>query len=77
VNDRHELAEELGTLLTGRLAHVNLIPVNPTPSSFNRPSGNQVSRFQAVLHQYGVRTTIRAEKGVEISAACGQLATKA
>ncbi len=76
VNDSPELAHELAQLLTGRLAHVNLIPWNPTSGSFNRPSGNAIARFQTVLHQYGVRTTIRAEKGVEISAACGQLVTQ-
>ena len=75
VNDAPELAYELGELLQGKLAHVNLIPVNPSAGAFNRPNGHTIFRFQTILHEFGVRTTIRAEKGVEISAACGQLAT--
>jgi 23S rRNA (adenine2503-C2)-methyltransferase len=77
VNDSDELAHELGQLLQGRLAHVNLIPVNPTPGTFSRPATRTTLRFQDIVHNYGIRTTVRAEKGVEISAACGQLATGA
>jgi 23S rRNA (adenine2503-C2)-methyltransferase len=73
VNDSHQLAHQLGRLLKGRPAHVNLIPVNPTTGDFQRPEMSQVVAFQNILHGFGVRTTIRAEKGVEISAACGQL----
>lgn len=75
VNDSEDLAHELGALLRGRLAHVNLIPVNPTPGSYRRPGSRAVHAFQTIVLNYGVRTTVRAEKGVEISAACGQLAT--
>ena len=74
VNDSDNFAHELGHLLKGKLAHVNLIPVNPSAGGFERPSRNRQMAFQDIVHHYGVRTTIRAEKGVEINAACGQLA---
>jgi 23S rRNA (adenine2503-C2)-methyltransferase len=56
------------------LCHVNLIPVNPTPDdSVRRPSRARTVAFQRELSSHGVACTVRVEKGVEISAACGQL----
>lgn len=77
VNDRTsdavELAERCRSL---RLpAHVNLIPLNPTPGWPTRgtpPEG--VQRFQERLAALGVNATVRANRGTEIAAACGQLA---
>jgi 23S rRNA (adenine2503-C2)-methyltransferase len=57
------------------LMHVNLIPWNPVPGSpLARSSRNRVHAFQRVLQEHGVPCTIRAERGVDIDAACGQLA---
>ncbi|MEZ4493559.1 MAG: 23S rRNA (adenine(2503)-C(2))-methyltransferase RlmN [Dehalococcoidia bacterium] len=75
VNDDEETATALGALLGPRRAHLNVIPLNPTAGSFARPSRNSVRRFKTILDAAGVNCTIRIEKGVEISAACGQLRT--
>jgi 23S rRNA (adenine2503-C2)-methyltransferase len=74
VNDAPEQARALGALLRGLLCHVNLIPVNPTPdASIRRPARARTLAFQRELAAAGVACTVRVEKGVEISAACGQL----
>jgi len=75
-NDSEAEAEELGGLLKGRKAFVNLIPFNPFPGSdYKRPDFAKVARFKAVLDTHSVPTTIRSTKGDEILAACGQLNT--
>jgi 23S rRNA (adenine2503-C2)-methyltransferase len=76
VNASEELAHELGKLLKGMLCHVNLIPVNPTDATFARPKRDAIIAFQRIVESYGIATTVRVEKGVEIRAACGQLSTK-
>jgi 23S rRNA (adenine2503-C2)-methyltransferase len=74
VNDSPEQARALASLLKGLLCHVNLIPVNPTPDrSIRRPARERTLLFQRELASRGIPCTIRVEKGVEISAACGQL----
>jgi 23S rRNA (adenine2503-C2)-methyltransferase len=74
VNDAPEQARALGRLLAGMLCHVNLIPVNPTPDGvIGRPPRARTLAFQRELAAQGVPCTVRVEKGVEISAACGQL----
>ena len=78
VNDSVALARELGRLLSGRLAHVNLIPGNPVPGTgLAGSSGETIRGFAAVLHEAGVPVTIRRELGSDINAACGQLRGKA
>jgi 23S rRNA (adenine2503-C2)-methyltransferase len=75
VNDQSWRAELLGRLLTGRLAHVNLIPLNPTPGSRWDASPKPVEReFVRLLRAAGVPTTVRDTRGKEIDGACGQLA---
>lgn len=74
-NDSPELARELAALLRGMNTHVNLIPVNPTAGGFRRPSRRRVLEFERILREAGINTTVRVEKGTEISAACGQLRT--
>lgn len=74
-NDSPELAHELAALLRGMNTHVNLIPVNPTAGGFQRPSRRRVLEFERILREAGINTTVRVEKGTEISAACGQLRT--
>jgi 23S rRNA (adenine2503-C2)-methyltransferase len=74
VNDAPEQARALGALLKGLLCHVNLIPVNPTPDrSVRRPPRQRTLAFQRELAAAGIPCTVRVERGVEISAACGQL----
>jgi 23S rRNA (adenine2503-C2)-methyltransferase len=75
VNDQAWRADLLGSLLTGRLAHVNLIPLNPTPGSrwtASRPAAQD--EFVARLEAHGVAVTVRDTRGREIDGACGQLA---
>lgn len=75
INDSTKTAAELAQILRGNGAHVNLIPMNPTAGGFQRPARKRVLAFQQVLRDGGVNCTVRVEKGVEISAACGQLRT--
>ena len=74
VNDQGWRADLLGDLLFGRLAHVNLIPLNPTPGSAWDASPKQVEReFVRRLSARGVAVTVRDTRGREIDGACGQL----
>lgn len=74
VNDRFEDARRLAALATPLRAHVNLIPLNPTPGYAVRgSSGNRVRAFRAELERLGVNVTVRDTRGTEIDAACGQL----
>ncbi|HKE66322.1 MAG TPA: 23S rRNA (adenine(2503)-C(2))-methyltransferase RlmN [Micromonosporaceae bacterium] len=75
VNDQPWRADLLGALLSGQLAHVNLIPLNPTPGSRWDASPKPVEReFVRRLRAAGVATTVRDTRGREIDGACGQLA---
>jgi 23S rRNA (adenine2503-C2)-methyltransferase len=75
VNDQPERAELLGDLLAARLAHVNLIPLNPTPGSAWDASPKPVERaFVQRLTARGVPVTVRDTRGRDIGGACGQLA---
>ena len=74
VNDQVEHAQELVVLLKSFPCKINLIPFNAFDgSSYQRPSGNAVSRFWQVLIDAGFIVTIRTTRGDDISAACGQL----
>ncbi|WP_345628187.1 dual-specificity RNA methyltransferase RlmN [Rugosimonospora acidiphila] len=78
VNDQPWRADLLGRLLAGRLAHVNLIPLNPTPGSRWDASPKPVEReFVRRLRAAGVAATVRDTRGREIDGACGQLAALA
>jgi 23S rRNA (adenine2503-C2)-methyltransferase len=75
VNDRLSDAAELAVLARPLGAHVNLIPLNRTPGYPVRGSSPaRVRRFAEELRGAGVNATIRMTRGVEIDAACGQLA---
>jgi 23S rRNA (adenine2503-C2)-methyltransferase len=78
VNDQHWRADLLGKRLhgaLGRLVHVNLIPLNPTPGSDWDASPKPVEReFVKRVRAQGVSCTVRDTRGREIAAACGQLA---
>ncbi len=75
VNDRPSDARELADIARPLAAHVNLIPLNPTPGYLTRgtpPAG--VRAFRDRLVAAGVNATIRRNRGTDIAAACGQLA---
>ncbi len=75
VNDQAWRAEALADLLSGHLAHVNLIPLNPTPGSRWTASDPQVAReFEGRLAARGIPVTVRDTRGTQIDGACGQLA---
>jgi 23S rRNA (adenine2503-C2)-methyltransferase len=75
INDQAWRADLLADLLAGRLAHVNLIPLNPTPGSRWTASDAAVAaEFEARLADRGVPVTVRDTRGREIDGACGQLA---
>ncbi len=77
-NDSIEQAQKLGRLLNGLHCHVNLIPVNPTAGGpFERTDLISAKSFQGGLKQYGIPSTIRMEKGIDINAGCGQLRERA
>ncbi|MEO6712725.1 MAG: 23S rRNA (adenine(2503)-C(2))-methyltransferase RlmN [Mycobacteriales bacterium] len=74
INDQAWRADALGRLLAGKLVHVNLIPLNPTPGSIwtaSRRSDEQ--QFVRRLRAHGVAVTVRDTRGREAEAACGQL----
>ncbi|MCX7682665.1 MAG: 23S rRNA (adenine(2503)-C(2))-methyltransferase RlmN [Anaerolineae bacterium] len=74
VNDTPEQAQALCARLVGLLAHVNLIPLNPTPGYKEQPSPPAaVDRFTAVLKKHRISHTLRLRRGVDIQAGCGQL----
>ena len=75
VNDTDADADALARLLRGDLAHVNLIPMNPvahTPWKASAPE--RVAQFAALVRHRGIGVTIRANRGQDAGAACGQLA---
>jgi 23S rRNA (adenine2503-C2)-methyltransferase len=75
VNDRLEHAAELAGLAWDvGCAHVNLIPMNPTPAvRWRAPSVAHQHAFAAVVERAGVPVTVRRNRGRDIDAACGQL----
>jgi 23S rRNA (adenine2503-C2)-methyltransferase len=78
VNDTTRAARELAAFARPLNAHVNLIPLNPTPGYLVRGSDKHTVRdFEAELRELGVNATVRRTRGVDIDAACGQLAADA
>jgi 23S rRNA (adenine2503-C2)-methyltransferase len=75
VNDSDENARELAALLQGVPAKVNLIQYNDNPGlGFHSTQDNRAESFKRVLEGANVAAFIRANRGRDISAACGQLA---
>lgn len=74
VNDRGSDAEELAAFARPLRAHVNLIPLNATPGwpTTGSPPA-RVTAFRDLLRDLGVNATVRANRGTDIDAACGQL----
>jgi 23S rRNA (adenine2503-C2)-methyltransferase len=74
VNDRHRDAVELAAYARPLHAHVNLIPLNPTPGWPTRgTTAAGVRGFRDELAALGINATIRRNRGTDIDAACGQL----
>ena len=78
VNDTEEQAELLAPIARRLGAHVNLIPLNPTPGyPVVGSSPARIRRFVGVLERAKVNVTVRDTRGRTIDAACGQLAQRA
>jgi 23S rRNA (adenine2503-C2)-methyltransferase len=77
INDTSADARAAAALLRDSLAHVNLIPMNPVAHTPWRPSSpDRVAAFASILRGAGVDTTVRRNRGLDIGAACGQLAAE-
>ena len=84
VNDRYEQAVALAKLLEPRdsreqphMFKVNLIPFNPTDSTYEGSSRQSIAAFKGALEANGIQATVRLTRGRDIDAACGQLAARA
>jgi len=73
-NDTREQAVLLAEQIKDLLCHVNLIPLNPTKGFEGDCSDpERIQSFRDILDEYGIPNSIRARKGLDINAACGQL----
>jgi 23S rRNA (adenine2503-C2)-methyltransferase len=73
VNDQPEHADQLIKWSRGLHVHVNLIPFHPTGSAFDATPQAEIRKFARQVEDAGFPTAVRAERGLEIEAACGQL----
>ncbi|MFW5656083.1 MAG: 23S rRNA (adenine(2503)-C(2))-methyltransferase RlmN [Bacteroidota bacterium] len=77
VNDTPRHVKELVKLLDGLKCRINLIRFHPIPGTPLLGSDEQaINEFKELLNNKGITTTIRASRGIDISAACGLLSTK-
>jgi 23S rRNA (adenine2503-C2)-methyltransferase len=78
-NDSTEHARDVGRLLRGLPAQVNLIPLNPTIGYDGLPTRTDAAKaFQQILSaEFGLPSTVRQRRGIDIAAGCGQLASVA
>jgi 23S rRNA (adenine2503-C2)-methyltransferase len=73
-NDAMEDAVRLAKMMQGLKAKVNLIPYNENPNrSIKRPTDERVRAFKTYLMSCGINCSVRVTRGMDISAACGQL----
>ena len=78
VNDSLDLGDQLGSLLSGRLAHVNLIPYNTIPGDpYQATPPRHIEAFRRRVKARGIECTVRDTRGRDIDAACGQLRAQA
>ena len=78
VNDGLEDAKRLAYAISKLKSNVNLIVYNQNEkSNFKKPSKENVMKFKYILEASGKKVTVRLERGADIDAACGQLASKA
>ncbi|MGA7703763.1 MAG: 23S rRNA (adenine(2503)-C(2))-methyltransferase RlmN [Solirubrobacteraceae bacterium] len=68
-----------GTQASGQphMFKVNLIPFNPTDSTYEGSSRQSIAAFKGALEAHGIQATVRLTRGRDIDAACGQLAARA
>jgi len=77
LNDTKKHAESLARLVRGLNCRINLIPYHAVPGSgFESATEETVAHFQDQAGRSGARVTVRKSRGLDISAACGLLATK-
>jgi 23S rRNA (adenine2503-C2)-methyltransferase len=76
VNDSYSQAVQLAEILDPKIYKLNLIPYNPTDSTYDGSSRGAIDAFRAALEEHGLRATVRLTRGRDIDAACGQLAAK-
>ena len=77
INDTDEDALALAELLRDEHAHVNLIPMNPVAHTpWQSSPADVIERFAGRLRAARIPVTIRRNRGVEVGAACGQLAAE-
>jgi len=77
VNDTPEQAHKLAALLQGMLAHVNVIPLNPTQGFAGQATTpERAEAFRSILEKQGIPCNIRLRRGIDIQAGCGQLAQR-
>lgn len=75
INDQESEAYALWELIKSQVSHVNLIAYNPwNKSDYSASSGNKMHKFQEILLEYGIPSTIRTPLWLDIQWACGQLA---
>jgi 23S rRNA (adenine2503-C2)-methyltransferase len=75
VNDTPEQAKKLIALMKGTMAHINLIPLNPTEEFKGKATSKQQGQeFKEILENARIPSTIRLRRGIDIQAGCGQLA---
>ena len=74
LNDTPEQARALASIAREVRAHVNIIPMNPTPlAPQQRPSTRRIEQFVDEVRRQGANVTLRDTRGTDIDAACGQL----
>ena len=74
MNDSDADARQLVRLLKGIPSKINLIPFNPWPGSdFECSSATRIAAFQTIIQDAGLSAPVRATRGEDILAACGQL----
>lgn len=77
INDSIECARQVVELLKDIHCNINIIPYNPVcEDEFKKPTRDSIYKFKYILEQSGKKTTVRLERGADIDAACGQLASK-
>jgi 23S rRNA (adenine2503-C2)-methyltransferase len=78
VNDSTTHARQLADLLAPlkQFAHVNCIPVNATSAAYRSPTPDAIRAFRNALFERSISNSVRAERGDDIAAACGQLRTR-
>ena len=74
LNDQPAHAAELADRVGGFQSHVNLIAYNPIEEEeFKRPTPQRIEAFRRVLERRGIAVSLRASRGLDQNAACGQL----